>query len=189
MTSIGQVELSGELIRIPLGELVEDVAVEPSHVRELVQSIQDNGQLVTIVVWKEEGRIIDGFHRLTALREAVQENALCLSYSCDEEAFWNLRILSASTHRAVSFARVTEWAETAFSKTPWRDKIRAEEAFARGRRGPAPRGGLTPQERRELAQWVEEKSRIWNIPAPKIRDMLKIANLAGPTLAREVRDE
>jgi ParB-like chromosome segregation protein Spo0J len=188
-SSIGQIELNGELIRIPLNELVEDVAVDLSHVRELAQSIKDNGQLVPIVVWEEEGRIIDGFHRLSALRQAGSDKALCISYSCDEEAFWNLRILSDSTHRSVSFARVVEWVELAFSKTPWRDKVRAEEAFTRGRRGATPRGGLTIEERKELGQWVGEKSRLWNIPVMRIREMLKIANIAGPTLTRQVRDE
>ena len=187
--NIGQVELIGELIRIPLDELVEDVAVDPSHVRDLARSIKDNGQLVPIVVWKEKGRIVDGFHRLSALRQTGVEDALCLSYSCNEEVFWNLRILSAVTHRSVSFARVTEWVETAFSQTPWRDKLRAEEAFARGRQGVAPRSSLTPEERKDLAIWVEEKSRLWNLPIARIRDMLKIANVAGPTLTREVRDE
>lgn len=64
MNSIDRVEL-----RIPLTQLVHDVSVERGHVVMLKSSIQQVGQLSPILVWEQGNNIIDGFHRVEALRE------------------------------------------------------------------------------------------------------------------------
>lgn len=189
MVKVGQIELKGDIVEIPIEQLVEDVPVNERHVKELCESLKTVGQISPLVVWSKEYRLIDGFHRAGGMKLIGMQYATCIVYDCDEETFWNLRILNAVTHRSVHFSRIVEWVNKAFAGTHWAEKMRVAEAFSIGNRGAAVHIPLTPKERGELTTWVIEKSRLWNLSPKKIRDMLKLAQLADSKLIDAVRDE
>ena len=53
---------------LPIADLVSDVAVDPVHVRELADSMMTAGQLSPVIVRERSLEIIDGFHRVAALK-------------------------------------------------------------------------------------------------------------------------
>lgn len=189
MVKVGQIELKGELVMIDLNDLVEDVPVNLNHVHQLMVSLKSKGQLQPLLVHKETNRIIDGFHREGGMRNLGWEQALCMVYSCSEEDFWSLRISSAVTHKEVTYARVVEWVRKSFTETKWAKIMGVEDAFRVGRRGAALHKPITPEQRLELTEWVETKSKDWDLKPQEIRDMLKIAQFVPTSVIKGVRDE
>lgn len=189
MLEIGKIAIQGELKMVPVDDLVEDVPVDGIHVENLRKTLITDGQISPLVVWLEHHLVIDGFHRLRAMKLAGITEALCLLYSCSEETFWHLRILNARMHRSVSFARIVEWVQKSFLITQWADRMGAEEAFRMGRRGAAPSVALTPEEREALTAWVRQKAAQWNLAPERVSDMLKIRRYTSLPLLREVRDQ
>lgn len=189
MVKIGDIDLKGELVEVSVDELIEDVPVNEEHVRYLMNSLKEEGQISPILVWQEGKRVFDGFHRLSAVKRLGWKVILCLIYSCDEKKFWDLRITSAVSHKTVHFARVIEWVQLAFQETDWGKKMNPSQAFGIGQRGAGARVSLSPEERKALTAWVYEKSRQWRIEPNRIREMLQIAEISVPTLIKDVRED
>lgn len=61
-------------------ELVSDVPVDPVHTRELADSIMSKGQLAPVIIREETREVIDGFHRIAAMKELVFNEVECAAY-------------------------------------------------------------------------------------------------------------
>src|SRR3989344_4490382 len=121
----------------------QDVPVDASHVQELADSIAKEaksrpglrtGQLSPVLLAEVEEfdqlPIIDGFHRVPALKLlGSQEVYATIRPESSWEEIVDLRILAATTHRAVRFSRLVEWIEEAWQYSPWSEKIKAAQAF------------------------------------------------------------
>lgn len=182
-------------IPIALNELVHKVPVDKDHVQTLSRSIEQSGQLSPLLVWTRDNQIIDGFHRLEALRQLGASSAVCNLIEFNQEEFRDARITSAVTHKGVSFARVVTWTREVFDDTPWALKIRSAEAFHLEKAVQYPKGfrrtiksGFTTEELEELLKWTRQKSAIWGLKSEQIANMLDLADITAPVLIPLVRE-
>ncbi len=180
----------------------QDVPVDLAHVRELAKSIQEEsekdasiGQLSPVLLGEISGFgqfvIIDGFHRVAAL-ELLGKPEVFATIRPDSawERVIDLRILSATTHKAIRFSRLVEWVEESWRYSPWPDKVKASQAFQLTST-PAMTGkliGLIPQEVEEIKNWVEKKCEQWHISPTYVYQHLLVAQIADPELIKEARE-
>jgi len=172
-------------IRLPIEKLATDVAVDPMHVRELADSIKVSGPISPVIVREDNLALIDGFHRVAALKELGFKDVECILTSCDDETFWDLRIMSASLHKAVTFARVIDWIEEVFNfsslRKHWehgggREYKSAYSVFASYTRGNPPK---------EVKEWVESKAAKWGLSPNTIENWLHTKQTLAPELLKE----
>lgn len=172
-------------IRLPIEKLATDVAVDPMHVRELADSIKVSGPISPVIVREEGLTLIDGFHRVAALKELGFKDVECILTSCDDETFWDLRIMSASLHKAVTFARVIDWIEEVFKfsslRKHWehgggREYKSAYSIFASYTRGNPPE---------EVKGWVETKAAKWGLSPSTMETWLYTKEALAPELLKE----
>lgn len=180
----------------------EDVPVDEVHVRELANSIKNEsqsglhtGQLspVLLAEVKDSDKlvIIDGFHRVPALASLGHEEvyATIKPGTTWEEAI-DLRILAATTHKSVRFSRLVEWAEQAWDRSPWADRMGISSAFTL-RFLPTMTGGrsgINKEEADEIRAWVDKKCEQWHVSAPYVHRFLQTAKVADPELIKEARE-
>lgn len=178
-----------------------EVAVDEEHVAELAASMHDewsrgitNGQLSPILLGQIEGRstfsLIDGFHRDAALKLLGNDTVFAtIRPNTTEEEVGDLRILTANSHSSVSFARIVEWVNSSWSKSPWADKVSAAQAFslANSKTANGRRMGLTEEEAGEVREWALDKSKRWSLSTAVIWTNLSTADVADPALVKQVR--
>ena len=104
------------MYNVPLSQLSEDVPVQEEAVEDLVASIMAVGQLHPIAI-AQDGRIIDGFHRVAALKRLSYGTALAVVHECDEADFWNRRIAEALRHGEIRRERVITWMESLYRES------------------------------------------------------------------------
>ena len=182
----------------------QDVPVDVAHVRELAESIEEEqrlrpqsrtGQLSPILLGQIEDfgqfAIIDGFHRVPALKHVGNTEVFAtIRPKCTWEEVVDLRILAATTHRAVRFSRLIEWIEEAWQYSPWNEKIKASQAFQLKfiKAMTGSRIGVTPEEVEAIKGWVEKKCQSWHVSAALVYQNLSIARTADPDLVKEARE-
>lgn len=162
---------------LPISKLVSDVAVDPVHVRELADSIKVSGPISPVLVREESMELIDGFHRVAAMKELGFDSVECIVTPCDQETFWDLRIMSATLHKAVTFARAVDWIEESFQASPWKNQYKSAYSLFAGDR----QGHVTG----EAKNWVKEKANKWGLQSNTIESWLE----AKQAMAPELRDE
>ena len=151
-------------ISVPIKELVSDVAVDPLHTRELADSIMGKGQLAPAIIREETKEVIDGFHRIAAMKELGFDQVECVLTPCDDEGFWDFRIIQASLHKNVTFARAVEWIDKVFEVSPWRDRYKnAWNLFDTATHGYGPK---------EAQEWVQAKAKTWGLSPVTIKNWL-----------------
>jgi len=164
---------------VPIGQLVSDVAVDPVHVRELADSIKVSGPICPVLVREETSELIDGFHRVAAMKELGFDSVECIVTGCDDEVFWDLRIMSATLHKAVTFARAVDWIDECFVSSSLRGRYKsAYSAFAATRQGKAPK---------DVQDWVENKVQKWGLTVRTIEDWLYTKQTLEPDVLAEAR--
>jgi ParB-like chromosome segregation protein Spo0J len=164
---------------LSIKELLSDVAVDPMHVRELADSIKVSGPISPVLVREENLTLIDGFHRVAAMRELGFQNVECILTPCDDETFWDLRIIAASTHKSVTFSRVIEWIDEVFRLSPWAARYKsAFSLFDTVGKGGSPE---------EVRSWVTSKSQKWGLAPGTIRNWLQTAQDLSPELLEEAK--
>lgn len=176
-------------LKIPLKEIAHEVPVDRAHVRTLAESIKQSGQLSPLLIWTQRNQVIDGFHRVEALKLVGADIALCDLIDCSAEEFRDARITSAVMHKGVSFTRIVMWGREAFNTTPWASRIGGAEAFHLDRSIQHPQGyrralrlGLSQDELQELLGWVKQKSSVWGLKPEQIANILDLANITAPSL-------
>lgn len=172
--------------RLPLDKLGSDVAVDSAHVAKLAESIRKVGPIAPLLVRAETGDLIDGFHRVAAMREAGLTEAECILFPCTDEDFWDLRIISAVQHEEVAYARVVDWVERAYQAGPIEKLIRGatgEAAYVNAfslicavRQG----GGT-----KEAVAWANDKADKWGVKLHTLEMWLE----ADKNLVDELRQQ
>ena len=167
-----------EFATLPIDQLVNDVAVDPVHVRELADSIKVSGPISPVMVREESHELIDGFHRVAAMQELGFSHVECIVTPCDDEAFWDLRIMSASLHKSVAFARASDWVEECFKASPWASRYKsAYNLFSISRQGDAPA---------EANAWTLEKAQKWGLSPKTIETWLYTKQNVASEVLQEV---
>ncbi len=168
-----------QYINLPIEELVSDVPVDPVHTRELADSIMSKGQLAPAIIREETKEVIDGFHRIAAMKELGFNEVECVLTPCDDEGFWDFRIIQASLHKNVTFARAIEWMSKVFQISPWRDKYTsAYSLFNNFSQGKVPK---------EEAAWAESKAKTWGLSPHTITNWLRTKESLEPSLLEELK--
>ncbi len=177
-----------QYINIPIEELVSDIPVDPLHTRELADSIMSRGQLSPVIAREETKEVIDGFHRIAAMKELGFNEVECVLTPCDDEGFWDFRIIEASTHKNITFARAIDWVEKVFESTPfWERSARssgpnryksAYTLFERARDKTAPQ---------EVQDWALKKAKMWGLSVGTIADWLETRERLQPGLLEEAK--
>jgi hypothetical protein len=169
-------------INLPIKELISDVPVDPVHTRELADSIMTKGQLAPVIIREETREVIDGFHRIAAMKELGFKEVEGVLTPCDDEGFWDFRIIQASLHKNVTFARAIDWIDKVFQLSPWRNKYRsAATLFQSARRYPE-KGD------KEVRDWAEAKAKMWGLSVGAIEDWMKTKEHLEPSLLQEARE-
>jgi len=166
-------------VSISIKDLVSDVAVDTVHVRELADSIKVSGPISPVLVREENLELIDGFHRVAAMKELGFESVECILTPCDDETFWDLRIMSASLHKAVTFARAIDWVEQVFNLSPWHGKYKSARSLFQ-----QVSDGSTSQ---EAKNWVEDKAKRWGLAVNTILNWLRTKEQLAPDLLEEAK--
>lgn len=183
---------------IPLSAVVTDYAiVDTNHANELGRSISKRrGQLSPILVRarEEDGKVVydvmDGFHRAEGMRNIGAETIKAtVVYGCSDEEMFDLRILAASSVKAVQYARMADWMTKAFETTEWAKKgVTVSQAFGLAfSDSKKTRLDLDSDELADVKTWVTEKCDRWGKSvASTYLDLLVVSN-ADPDLVRQVR--
>jgi hypothetical protein len=129
------------------------------------------------MVRQESYELIDGFHRVAAMRELGFDSVECITIPCDHETFWDLRIMSASLHKSVAFARAVDWVEESFRASSWASQYKsAYSLFASSRLN----------ELSEAANsWVAEKSQKWGLAPRTVEGWLYTKQSLAPEVLQE----
>ncbi len=164
---------------LSIDELVSDVAVDPIHTKELADSIMSRGQLAPAIIREETLEVIDGFHRIAAMKELGCKQVECVLTPTDDEEFWDFRIIQASLHKNVTFARAIDWIDQVFALSPWTNRYKnARGLFHQARQGVAPK---------EVVIWAEKKAKTWGLAVRTIENWLDAKEVMEPSLLEEVK--
>lgn len=169
-------------VSFPIAQLVSDVPIDSVHTRELVDSIMSRGQLAPVIIREETKEVIDGFHRIAAMKELGFTHVECVLTPCDDEGFWDFRIIEATTHKNITFARAIDWIEKVFELSSLRQHGGEKEyknlysVFTSYRLGNPPK---------EVKEWVEAKSAMWSLAPHTIEDWLYTKRNLSPELLKE----
>jgi hypothetical protein len=166
-------------INMPIEELVSDVPVDQVHVRELADSIMSRGQLSPAIVREETKEVIDGFHRIAAMKELGFKQVECVLTPCDDEGFWDFRIIQASLHKNVTFARAIDWMDKVFQLSPWKGNYKNPHMlFEKARDKTAPK---------EVQAWAEKKAKVWGLAVATIAEWLETKEKLQPEVLEEAK--
>ena len=183
----------------------QDVAVDNAHVLELAESMRNQskihgtGQLSPVLLGlylgQEKYEIIDGFHRIPAIKLAGSEFVYAtIKPDCTREDIIDLRIVSASSHNKVKFSRIIEWVKEAWETTPWANNINVYSAFIinvinnRGTGHWKDGNELNDEDVRDIKEWVQRKCEQWDINPRFVGQYLKTAHAADPELVKVARE-
>lgn len=166
-----------------IDRLVSDVAVDTIHVRELADSIKVSGPIAPVLVREENLALIDGFHRVAAMRELGFDRVESIILDCNEETFWDMRITAASTHKSVTFARVVDWIDEVFKLSPQMRRFSGsyKSAFSLF---DVVSGGTAPD---EVKAWAQNKAQQWGLSVSTIRQWLYTRQTLAPDLLEEAK--
>ena len=166
-------------VSLSIDQLVSDVAVDPLHVRELADSIKLTGPISPVLVREDTSEVIDGFHRVAAMHELGFSTVECIVTPCDQDTFWDLRIMSATLHKAVTFARAVDWIDEAFNVSAWKQRYAsAFSLFAQAASREAPK---------EAQEWAETKAQKWGLSVRTIQNWLMAKQAMAPELEEELK--
>lgn len=174
-----------QYITLPIEKLVSEVPVDLAHTKELADSIMSKGQLAPVIIREETREVIDGFHRIAAMKELGFKDIECVLTPCDDEGFWDFRIIQASLHKNVTFARAIDWIEKVFELSSLRkhwehgggkEYKSVYSVFASHTRANPPK---------EVKEWVEAKSAMWGLTPRTIQNWLYTKQTLAPELLKE----
>lgn len=166
-------------VGLPIAELVSDVPVDPVHTRELADSIMSKGQLAPVIIREESREVIDGFHRIAAMKELGFNEVECVLTPCDDEGFWDFRIIQASLHKNITFARAIDWMDKVFGLSSWTNRYKnAHILFEKVRDKSAPQ---------EVQEWAEKKAKTWGLSVTVISEWLETKEKLQPEALDEAK--
>jgi hypothetical protein len=146
-------------------------------------SIKVSGPITPVTVRAESLTLIDGFHRVAAMKELGFSEVECFVLDCDEETFWDMRITAASTHKAVTFARVVDWIDEVFQLAPAMQRHKSSYKNAHSLFD-AVHNGTAPN---EIQTWAINKGQQWGLKVSTIRNWLYTRQSLAPDLLAEAK--
>jgi len=177
-----------QYINLPIKDLISDVPVDPIHARELADSIMSRGQLNPVIVREETKQIIDGFHRVAAMAELGFKQVECVLTPCDDEGFWDFRIIQASLHKNVTFARAVDWIDKVFELSPFWERHKTSVGPNRYKNAhilfESARDKKAPQ---EVQEWAEKKAKVWGLSVATIAEWLETKEKLYPEIVEEAK--
>jgi hypothetical protein len=103
----------------------------------------------------------------------------CVLTPCDDEGFWDFRIIQASLHKNVTFARAIDWIDKVFRLSPWTSRYKnSYSLFDQVTKGDAPK---------DVADWASTKAKVWGLASPTIRNWLHTKESLEPGLLEEIK--
>lgn len=114
--------MNTQYMKVNPNELVIDLPVDNSKVSELMESIRTYGLLQAPHIWLKGLRVIDGFHRVVACQRICLSEIDCIVTDCDEDAFWDARIIAAKPHSAISDDRLSAWICESWKLSGWYER-------------------------------------------------------------------
>lgn len=164
---------------LSIKELVSEVAVDPVHTKELADSIMSRGQLAPVIIREDTKEVIDGFHRIAAMKELGFDQVECVVTPCDDESFWDFRIIQASLHKNITFSRAVDWVDKVFHLSPWTERYKnARSLFS------SVSGNTAPK---EVEDWAVIKAKVWGLAPSTIASWLYTKESLEPSLLKEVK--
>ncbi|KKM22232.1 hypothetical protein LCGC14_1627440 [marine sediment metagenome] len=157
----------GKFMLIEPGEIDHDVPVDKAHVAALKQSIKAVGQLTPILVrrstaqTKGELLVIDGFHRVTAMKELGMTIA-AMEIDCDDDDFWATRIVSATQHEGVKTDRAALWVNELWNASPYT----TEHKNVAGAIQAVDKGKADPMVQELVNKWIK----AWGVTPKTLRN-------------------
>jgi DNA-binding CsgD family transcriptional regulator len=179
----------------------EEVPVDLPHAKDLADQMDHEatlrgreGQLSPTLIGDVAGEarmpIMDGFHRTHVLksRAARQVFSTIRPHTSWEEVY-DIRIVAASTHRSVKFARVVEWIDASWGLTPWANEITALQAFsmATNKRISGSTFKVESNQIPDILEWIKERCEKWQRSPSSVFADLQVARQVAPDLVREAR--
>ncbi len=166
---------------LPIEELSSDVPVDPVHTMELADSIMSRGQLAPVIIREETKEVIDGFHRIAAMKELGFDRVECVLTPCDDEGFWDFRIIQASLHKNVTFARAVDWVGKIFELSPWTSRYKNAHTLFEAVTLKRPESTAP----KEVIEWAESKAKVWGLSPSTIAQWLETKEKLAPELLDE----
>ena len=172
----------GKLIFIDPNELDHDVPIDKAHVGALKHSLSAVGQLTPILVrritFETNGDllVIDGFHRVTAMKELGMMIA-AIEIDCNNEDFWAARIVSATQHEGVKVDRAALWVEELWAASPYTKKHDTVQAAIAA----AEKGSAIP----EIKALVEGWTKAWGIANSTLRKWVSYGTSSPTSVSPE----
>lgn len=162
------------LEEIPVSSLhLEGALTDQAHIDELRGMIEDEGGLIiplgVCAFFNENRRVIyeifDGYHRGSALEALGWPFADAkVLYGRSREELYDLRVVSASSVRSVSFSRLIVWMQNSFEETDWYNKYNLSLAQVLGlawQDSSGERLGLEPEIAEGAKTWARQKAKRW----------------------------
>ncbi len=176
--------MAKELMKVNPNDLVIDLPVDDAHVAELMESIKLTGLQEEPHIWLNGMRIINGFHRVVACQRLGMTEIDCIVNDCNEEAFWDSRIIAAKPHKSISNERLAVWILDSWKASQWhktidlekieemRDRLVFVPVLTNDPVRLALAESLWSSDNSDLAAWFEEKAKKWGINVLGILDAI-----------------
>lgn len=119
--------MNSQSMVIDPSELVIDLPIDEAKVNEYMESLSEHGLIQPITVHLQDNRIIDGFHRVVAAVRLGWLQIDAFVRDCDDEAFWNARIISARQHHKIEDERLVAWIFECWKQTKWYVPVKPDD--------------------------------------------------------------
>ena len=102
---------------------------------------------------------------------------------CDDEGFWDFRIIQASLHKNVTFARAIDWIDRVFQLSPWTGRYKSAHTLFEA----ATRNRPESTAPKEVIEWAEQKAKVWGLSPSTIAQWLETKEKLAPELLDEAK--
>lgn len=185
--------MNAQSMTVDPNELVIDMPVNEKLVVEYMASMAEHGLIQPVTVRLQDNRIIDGFHRAVAASRLGWKEIVAYVVDCNDEAFWNARIISARQHHEVEDERLAAWIFECWRQTRWFVSVKPDKdgllpraysntsldmtllemtwsVFNKKRYGStfSLNAPLLTQDEIELSRWMDDRASQWGLTAEKI---------------------
>ncbi len=177
-----------------------DVPIDEGKLDDLIADMRAQGERhggtgqksptrISFVDGEQLGRIVDGFHRFTALKSLGHSVVYSTVEVLPLDELLDERIRNANVHDNVRFARTAEWMNEAWELHPLSDVVPITSAFqmAHFEDYKGVNYNLTLEDVESCAAWAQQKAEVWGSTPSSLYQVLKSARDVAPELVHNVR--
>lgn len=170
--------------KVNVNDLVIDMPLDEANVARMAKIMDSDGQTIPIIIWLNDFRIIDGFHRVAAAKRLGWDEIFCNVEDCTEEDFWDRRVVFSRPHHTLTDERLSIWISECWNATDWcQEGILTEVKEAvwdihKRIIHPAIDGhslpliSKLPPLQAEIYAWLRAKVERWNVSVYKLYEVL-----------------